>query len=318
MPENRTLYSYESKDNRFFFWSKRYGSREIDADLLKMNADLPIASRVEKPELENYLNTVHRNIFWYLINRKKQEKLYYLYMALTLALAALIPYSCYKIAFLAKEAGVTSGVVTAQLTTILTGGVAFHRVITSWLFRRNTALEFWRAGSALKKLHLNLIERWKKDSQPPDDPYLFSTDLTVTAKKARAIINIETEAHFASFSGIEVDLGQVLTSAAATSKILLDDFGGQIIAEMKKAENRQQERQKLARSEQLKLIELRVEIKGLGRQLGKLSVHQEFIADREQLKVMREKVQSIKSRLTDKEVAAARTEARFAALRSAV
>jgi hypothetical protein len=98
---------------------------------------------------------------------------------------------------------------------------------------------------------------------------------------------------------------------------LLDDFGGQIIAEIKQAENKQQEREKMAQSEQLKLIDLRVEIKGLSRELNHLAVQSEFITDREQLKVIGEKIQYVKLKLTDTVVAAAKTEARFAALSGA-
>ncbi len=306
-----------SAHNELKLESGVYGGQEIARDLSQLTAELPVASSVDASVLRNYLAIVRGNINWYVTNRRSQERKCYLYFVWVLALVILIPYSCFKIVALAGGSGLTPGIVVVLLTTLITGAVALHQAIALWLLRRNTALEFRRAGLALTRLHRGLVARWCSENSSSDDPDAFAKDATETWRKALTIINAEKDAHFATLSGVNLGIGSVWSTAATTSKVLFENAGRQLSSGIRQGFNRQSADDGHIRNEQVRLVDIMAQIKGLRRQLRKLTLQQDFVADREQLAMLNRKIKRTRLRLTEAEAAATRAEARFSPQRSA-
>ena len=303
-------YTFEANDKRYW-GAVTYGEAELEADMEKFATDVPVVSAADDELVKEYVNYVHRNAVWYVLNRKKQEKINYLYMLFTLAVVIAIPVITYLIPATGLLAGSETGVITAQISAILSGGIAFHRMLSSWLFRRNTALDFWRAGTGLKNLHFDLVERWRGGDWDVDR---FESDLRETLKRARIVVAQETEASFAAFSNVQVDIGKVLTSAAATSKSLIDDLSGSILDEVNKTRAAKAENKKMVATVRLNLVSARAEVRTLNRQLKRKRIRASLHPDPAVKRALQEEILSKEQALSAKELEQSRNEARYKAL----
>jgi hypothetical protein len=65
------------------------------------------------------------------------------------------------IIFYIGEASTSTGNVTAQVTALLTGLLAVHKSLSSWLDKRKVIGNFWKAESDLKTKLYAFEDKWK-------------------------------------------------------------------------------------------------------------------------------------------------------------
>jgi len=161
------------------------------------------------------------------VKRRKREVYWYRsYIGLTVGLVILVPVVSVFIPAVALESvleakpgtGVnapevpTSVVISAQLTALIAGIYGVHRLFSSWLFRRNSAYAFWKAGAELKKILYTIEERWRGQTVVGDilDPN-FLRDLKQGKAAAQEILRAERDTFFSAYEKIAVDLQDVVT-----------------------------------------------------------------------------------------------------------
>ena len=226
-------YQFEIEDNRFIAGGDKDTEREAKIFASRIGFDIEDSNICHLPDkrlLLEYVAAVHRNILWYVRNHKKQTYWYRAYMVITAILVIVIPGVAVIVPWVALKETASSVVVSAQLTALFTGVFGLHRLLSAWLFRRNSAHTFWKAGSDLKALLYTLEERWRKNAVIGDslDP-LFVEDLTEGKKAAREIVKNEREGFFQSFSQTSVDLQDVVSKGITNAEKVVSKIAGPIV-----------------------------------------------------------------------------------------
>jgi len=259
MPSNIIKEEYEFEK---LGWQKKLGGEtETNTELLtfarRLGLDLKIKEDSKETHQEiidrnfdehtkilfqKFVTTVHLNIQYYVERHKFQRNLYWVYMGVTVVLLIVIPCLAYFMPMAALKTArslnntdsfPTGAIISAQLTALLAGIFGIHRVVSSWLFRRNSAHEFWKAGSELKTILYSFEERWLNKTQLGDswDP-LFIKGLIEGKKAAREIVKQERESFFKSFSQIAVDLQDVTEKSIAGAGIVVGKVAEPIIKQI--------------------------------------------------------------------------------------
>lgn len=107
-----------------------------------------------------------------------------------MVLLALIPLAIIVVGSLATWLGAKSpAAVTAQITGVLTGFIGVHRVISTWLDKRQMIGNFHKASAALKENLYNLEGKWKNPAKKDDNTLEddFVKDLKLGIESARQI-----------------------------------------------------------------------------------------------------------------------------------
>lgn len=213
-------------------------------ELSRENGTWP-PTREYEPFFYDFVHAIHRNILWYTIKRRWEVLKLVSYMLISAILVLAIPLIVALIPmlpeimqtgtrfmpnFISEAAKIaqsspafSSGtVISAQLTAMVTGIYGLHRIISSWIFRRNSAHSFWKAGSDLKTLLYSLEDEWKGRTRVGNvwDPSFFKA-LEEVERQAWEIVKVERGSFFQSFSKTQVDLQGLITQSMTSATTLV-------------------------------------------------------------------------------------------------
>lgn len=218
----------------------------------------------------DFVNRVHRSVYWYTRARQIEVRWYRAYMCLTvvavlsvLAIAVLIPSAHVDKLFSVADAGErpipTSATVSAQLTALIAGVYGVHRMASSWLFRRNHAHAFWKAASNLKSILYEIEEKWAGNvvlASDKIDPN-FLLELEQSKEQVRAIIAAEEEAFFKSYESIKTDLQSTVSTSLTGSSGVVSMLSQPIIKKAVEEEKRRAQSKAAVDKARGNIIELR-------------------------------------------------------------
>lgn len=162
--------------------------------------------------LFDYVRHYHINIQWYQRAIVKESLIRYAFVTLTFGLAFAIPLGMYCLAQSTSTSDDSGEVlqVTTQVSGLITGLIAMHRILQQWMERRKRFGIFWTAASELKKRLYEFEDQWK--GKPLDTTFLEGLSVEIT--QARGIVATERASFFESLDGVpKLNLGGLLKSA---------------------------------------------------------------------------------------------------------
>lgn len=214
LPES--IYLFENQGRR------KFGDRQSEEAALKeFAARLAFADADHaghRDVLLNFILSYHKLILRYKDLRLREKRLRFLFTAISLVLLFLIPILIYGIARLPG----TEGVVTAQVAAMLTGLLAVHKSLSSWMDKRKVVGNFWKAESDLKAKLYAFEDKWKgktmQDGKLKDE---FLNEARAAIREARAIVQDEQAKFFDVVTYSSIDLGEALKDAGDRAKALV-------------------------------------------------------------------------------------------------
>jgi hypothetical protein len=221
--EQQFPYAFESEDTRGALRNKGRAREEAQriAGRLGFNDEIP-ATNFGQPllELATHCNLA---IAWYEGKIKKEVWARRGYFFVSLGTLLLIPITLYLIGNFSRLGQPTA--VTAQMSAVLTGLLAFQRGVSAWLDRRQIVGAYAKASSDLKTLLYTFEQTWDTMATDSSHAVEFTSALRTITAKSRDIVRLETEAYYQTLSYPTLDLGSLVKSAASDAGTLIHTFG---------------------------------------------------------------------------------------------
>lgn len=154
-----SIYSFENKGRRKFSDEQ---SEDVAMDEFAKRLGFEGGNYKEKREhrdiLLDFILNYHKVISRYQELQAREAKLRKKFTVVSLALLFIIP-------LLILAMGVVfpgdKGSITAQVTAVLTGLLAVHKSLSSWMDKRKVIGNFWKAESDLKTRLYSFEDKWK-------------------------------------------------------------------------------------------------------------------------------------------------------------
>ncbi len=188
-----------------------------------------------------FVAAAHENATWYVLQRRQESIKRVAYMVLTVALVVLLPIVTWFMpaasAMALDRAGVSqadptsAAIITAQLTALLSGFFGIHRLVTAWMFRRNSAYAFWKASTELKALIYSIEDGFRLAAEN-GAPGRVRQVLRGGIQKAEAIVQEERETFFRSLEATAVDLDRLVARSTESAQTLVTRVSQPIIEEI--------------------------------------------------------------------------------------
>jgi len=138
--------------------------------------------------------------------------------------------------------GASKSVVGAQMTTFLTGLLAVHKSMSSWLDKRKVIGNFWRAESELKTILYAFEDKWKNKAYENDT---LSEEFISAAKesiiRARAVVSEEQGKFFDACTYPSIDLSAILGKAGNDARALVNSHSSPEFIQYEKAQKAKEE-----------------------------------------------------------------------------
>ncbi|HEX8874319.1 MAG TPA: hypothetical protein VF780_06785, partial [Nitrosospira sp.] len=211
--------------------------------------------------LVNFILSYHKTISRYNELRDRENRWRILFTGISLILLMAIPLIIFHIG----EASAGTGNITAQVTALLTGLMAVHKSLSSWLDKRKVIGNFWKAESDLKTKLYAFEDKWKdKATQDaagnPGAAHTLKDDFLSEARtaivEARAIVQDEQSKFFDTLIYPSIDLGEMLKDTGDRAKALVS---ANISPELEQRNKQRQAKEAL----EAKIAEQRSKIAGL-------------------------------------------------------
>ncbi len=286
-----TTYNFEKKGSSESLRTRQKAEEELEKFAVRVDFN-DIDYSKHKDVLLDYIIQHHLNIEWYTKRRKKERCLRVFFTAITLLLLLGIPFALY---FIYKLAGDTE-ILTAQITAILTGLLAVHKALSSWLDKRKLIGNFWKASADLKENLYSFEDKYKGKAVTEGNELSqeFLEDINNGIKQARQIVKEEQKAFFEGYSLPSVDLTQRLKEAFTGAKDLLK---AQPSPQMDRKTAREEEEKKIAKLEaKIKHLDKLIEEK---KELIKNSDETEKTKRQERIKDLEDKREQAQDELID-------------------
>ncbi len=207
----------------------------------------------EKELLLDYMIHCALNIDWYENRIKKEKRLRFLFTAITLFLLALLPIILF---FVSAKIKANAEVVTAQITTALTGFLAVHKALSSWLEKRKVMGLFWSASSELKENLYSIESKWKgKAREKGRLKEEFMADIQQGVTLATAVVKKEQKEFFeTNYALPSTDFAQLVKDSSAAAKDM-----SKILIPTSLQEKGEKEKQVSIKDQAIKKIESSIE-----------------------------------------------------------
>ena len=218
------IYKFESTRRQFPDTSSEDAAvQEFSERLGFRGADYPD----HRGLLLNFILNHHKVISRYKVLREKEQKRRYLFTGISLLLLFSIP----ALIFWLGNAAAGKEVFTAQMTALLTGLIAVHKSLSSWLDKRTVIGNFWKAESELKTKLYTFEDKWKGQATEAIDQngnaliklkieFLRETQAAIT--EARAIVQNEQTKFFETTTYPSIDLLGLLKGTGDEAKQLVN------------------------------------------------------------------------------------------------
>ena len=217
------IYSFEKQGRRKFL---NQGSE--DAAVTEFAKRLRFVDSNYEEHRDTLLNFVlnhHKLISRYRELRAREMRWRVLFTVVSLVLLLAIPLLIFAIGVWLGD----KGSVTAQVTTVLTGLLAVHRSLSSWLDKRKVIGNFWKAESDLKTKLYTCEDKWRGQAthvvtengrtiNKLKDDFLKEARAAIT--EARVIVQDEQSKFFDAVTYPSIDLGEMLKDAGDRAKAL--------------------------------------------------------------------------------------------------
>ncbi|MCE7914783.1 MAG: hypothetical protein DYH15_08880 [Nitrosomonas sp. PRO4] len=216
-----SIYSFENEGRRKFI------NRESeDAALEEFAHRLEFTAsdfREHRDVLLNFILNHHKLIFRYDELQNRETKWRYIFIFISLMLLCVIPGVIFIIS-------TNNSNYLAQATAILTGLLAVHKSLSSWLDKRKIIGNFWKAKSDLKTKLYAFEDKWKgQATQTVTENEIvknkLKNDFLQEARsaiiEARAIVQDEQSKFFDAVTYPSIDLVEVLKDAGSNAKTLV-------------------------------------------------------------------------------------------------
>lgn len=213
-------YSFE-KNRTENFRSRSQTAADLEKLKTRLELDLsgPAGEFVEL--LEDLVINCHLLINWYQHKAKRLAWMKRGYFLVSLVLLAIIPLVVFKLTGVTGSAGTD---VTAQITVVLTGLIAFQRGISAWMDDRKLVGSYAKAAADLKREFYGFEQRWENRAVDSDSNDEFESDIRGVIARAREIENKEQEYYFQNLSYPSLDVSKILGSASTEASTLTGKF----------------------------------------------------------------------------------------------
>jgi hypothetical protein len=226
MDEN--IYSFEKEGRRKFHGVASENDALRDFAQRLGYADMETSDFPEhRDTILNFILNLHKIIERYQELRIKESRRRIWFTILSLALLMAIPGLMIVIGLYAES----GSILTAQVAAILTGLIAVHRSVSSWMDKRKVIGNFWKAESDLKTILYSFEDKWKgRAVQSPSEtgtekPGLkeeFLADARICIAQAKAIVQDEQTKFFDAVTYPAIDLGDMVKNAGDSAKALMN------------------------------------------------------------------------------------------------
>lgn len=247
-------YCFEGKARRDSQRTREASENALNVFAGRLQLGQPnLFNTTEKELLLDYMIHCTLNIDWYENRIKKEKRLRFFFTAITLFLLALIPIILFFVSIKIK-ANVEA--VTAQVTTALTGFLAVHKALSSWLEKRKVMGLFWSASSELKENLYSIESKWKgKAREKGRLKEEFMTDIQQGVALASAVVKKEQKEFFeTNYALPSTDFAQLVKDSSAAAKDM-----SKILIPTSMQEKGEKEKQVAIKDQTIKKIESNIE-----------------------------------------------------------
>lgn len=255
-----------------------------------------------KREIELYIIKVHCNILYYVNKIQDERALIIRYVIFTGILAVAIPIVTFvmPLPFMNAEKAISgvayAAIIPAQITAVLTGLFALHKIVTLWIFRRNSIHAFWKASCQLKSLLYSFEDKWKGNLG--DGPSLeFLRELRESRKEAETIIEQEEGSFFQSYDKTSVDLQGLIKSASNDATAVAGSIADPMFKELAERERRQTQREDELRKAREDLVMASAEVRVLEQRVVALEYRREHSRDADARTVVAAELTAVQGQL---------------------
>lgn len=165
----------------------------------------------------------HLAIDWYQARLREEVRARRWYFFLSLSLLAAIPALLYLLAPQATEAH-AAAVVTAQISAVVTGLLAFQRGVSAWLDKRQVVGGYSRAASQLKTILYTFEQTWEGQAEDTVRATEFVAAIKEAIQRCREVVRAETDSYFQTLSYPSLDLGSLVRGSSLDAGRLLQTF----------------------------------------------------------------------------------------------
>lgn len=192
----------------------RRGPTDGNSDFTALKKNLNLDDTKHKEELRALYTHFPCNISWYRQKIWKERILQCVFMIVSVAFLAAIPIVVYLLTQPDSDDGDRLGFaaanVTAQLTAVLTGLIAFHNFLSQWFVTRNGIASFHNASATLQTALYGFEDKWR-DKDKGDD---FKKAVDEQVAFARNVVSQEQAEYFNRLATIpQIDIGAALSTA---------------------------------------------------------------------------------------------------------
>lgn len=179
----------------------------------------------------------HLAIDWYQRRLREEVRARRRYFFLSLTLLAVIPALLYLLVPQASE-GHAAAVVTAQLSAVVTGLLAFQRGVSAWLDKRQVVGGYSRAASQLKTILYSFEQTWEGHAEDAGHAAEFVAAIKDAIQRCREVVRVETDSYFQTLSYPSLDLGSLVRTSSLDAGRLLPTFVPDAISDVERASAR--------------------------------------------------------------------------------
>ena len=255
-------------------------------------------------EIELYVTRVQRNILYYVMKRSKEQKIIYTYILFTIVVAVAMPIFAYRMPYLAlkgHESASTlayAAVIPAQITAVLTGVFVLHKLVTLWVFRRNSIHACWKASCQLKSILYSFEDEWKDSLEDAPSP-AFVRALRKSRLDAEKIVELERDSFFESFGKTSVDLQAMIKSASSDATDVAGKIADPMIKELAERERKQAQQGEDLRKARTDVVKAAVEVQLLEQRTDGLDYRQRRTSSEEVRKAAISELTKVNDQLAD-------------------
>lgn len=262
---NQDIYSFEKKGRRKFPDPESESAAvETFADRLGLG-DINYAAYQD--QLLNFIINHHKVISRYDELLDREKVLRNCFTGISLLLLVIVPILILKMD--SWFDGDNKAAITAQVTAVLTGLIAVHKSLSSWLDKRTVIGNFWKAQSELKTKLYAFEDKWKGQAvliSKEDGKEIrrlkedFLVEIRVAIAAARAIVQEEQSKFFDTITYPSIDIAEMIKGAGASAKDLVN---AQVSPRLEELERQRQVAVNLSTKlaeEKAKIVRLETEI----------------------------------------------------------
>lgn len=264
MPDN--IYSFENEGRRKFPDTESENLAIITFVKRVQPDDKDFSYSEHRDLLLNFILNLHKAISRYKELRHREKKLQRTFTGISLALLFVIPLLIVALGHLLPN---DPSSLTAQVTAVLTGLLAVHKSLSSWLDKRKVVGNFWKAESDLKTKLYAFEDKWKgqatqvakeqgKEIKKFKDDFL--KDVQAIIVEARAIVQDEQSKFFDSVTYPSIDLGDMLKVSGASAKALVTAHASPELEQREKKRQADQALEGKLADQKDKVVRLEIEI----------------------------------------------------------